>query len=154
MIDDRLGANAAVLQLPIGAEADFVGVVDLVQMKAIIWRDETLGAEFDLSDIPADCRPRRRSIAPSWSSWPSSRTMTRSKPISAARRPTEETLKRCIRKGAIAGKLVPVLCGSAFKNKGVQPLLDAVVDYLPSPLDVPAINGVKMGTDETVVRKA
>ena len=154
MIDDRLGANAAVLQLPIGVEADFVGVVDLVQMKALKWRDETLGAEFDLSDIPADMLAEAQEYRAKLVEQAVEQDDDALEAYLGGEEADQETLKRCIRKGAIAGKLVPVLCGSAFKNKGVQPLLDAVVDYLPSPMDVPAINGVKMGTDEAVVRKA
>ena len=154
MIDDRLGANAAVLQLPIGVEADFVGVIDLVQMKALKWRDETLGAEFDLSDIPADMLAEAQEYRAKLVEQAVEQDDDALEAYLGGEEADQETLKRCIRKGAIAGKLVPILCGSAFKNKGVQPLLDAVVDYLPSPMDVTAINGVKMGTDEPVVRKA
>jgi elongation factor G len=154
MIDDRLGANAAVLQLPIGVEADFVGVVDLVQMKALKWRDETLGAEFDLSDIPADMLAEAQEYRAKLVEQAVEQDDDALEAYLGGEEADQETLKRCIRKGAIAGNLVPILCGSAFKNKGVQPLLDAVVDYLPSPMDVTAINGIKMGTDEAVVRKA
>jgi len=153
MIVDRLGAVPLVTQLPIGSESDFVGLVDLILMKAIIWKDESLGAEFEYTDIPADLADRAAEY--------------REKLIEAAvehddaameayleeaREPTEEVLKACIRKGTIAGAFVPVLCGSAFKNKGVQPLLDAVVDYLPSPAEVPAIRGVVVDSDEEIVR--
>ena len=153
MIVDRLGAVPLVTQLPIGSESDFVGLVDLILMKAIIWKDESLGAEFEYTDIPADLADRAAEY--------------REKLIEAAvehddaameayleeaQEPTEEVLKACIRKGTIAGAFVPVLCGSAFKNKGVQPLLDAVVDYLPSPAEVPAIRGVVVDSDEEIVR--
>ncbi len=155
MIVDRLGAVPLVTQLPIGSESDFVGLVDLILMKAIIWKDESLGAEFEYTDIPADLADRAAEY--------------REKLIEAAvehddaameayleeaQEPTEEVLKACIRKGTIAGAFVPVLCGSAFKNKGVQPLLDAVVDYLPSPAEVPAIRGVVVDSDEEIVRSS
>lgn len=148
MIIDRLGATPCVLQLPIGAESEFVGVVDLIKMQAIIWKDESLGAEFEYTDIPAD-------LADKAAEW-------REKMIEVAveadddameqylegNEPDEETLKKCIRKGCIGNLFVPVTLGSAFKNKGVQPLLDAVVDYMPSPLDVPAIKGVSVDDPE------
>ncbi|HUT51119.1 MAG TPA: elongation factor G [Alphaproteobacteria bacterium] len=154
MIEDRLGAVAVVLQLPIGAEAEFVGLVDLVKMKSIIWKDETLGAEFEEGDIPAELAEQA--------------SIYREKLVEAAvehddvameaylegTEPDVETIKRCIRKGTVVGAIVPVLCGSAFKNKGVQPLLDAVVDYMPSPTEVLAINGLKPGTDEAIERKS
>ena len=154
MIVDRLGANPIVLQLPIGSEAELRGVVDLVMMKGIVWKDENLGAEFEYIDIPED-------MAADAAAW-------REKLVEAAvenddaameayldgTEPDEATLKECIRKGTLSLSLVPVLCGSAFKNKGVQPLLDAVVDYLPSPIEVPAINGIEPGTENAVVRES
>ncbi|MGE0524838.1 MAG: elongation factor G [Variibacter sp.] len=141
-IVDRLGAKPVAIQLPIGAESNFKGLVDLVRMKAVVWEDEGLGAKFHDTDIPADLQELAKEY--------------REKMIEAAvelddaameaylegKEPDEATLKRLIRKAVIAGAFYPVLCGSAFKNKGVQPLLDAVVDYLPSPLDVPAIKGI------------
>jgi elongation factor G len=153
MILDRLGANAAVLQLPIGVEADFVGIVDLVRMKALKWRDETLGAEFDVADIPADLAAEAQSYRAKLVEQAVEQDDEVLEAYLGGEEPDEATLRRCIRKGTIAGTLVPVLCGSAFKNKGVQPLLDAVVEYLPSPIDVTAIKGVKMGSDEPVVRR-
>jgi len=154
MMKDRLGAVPLVTQLPMGVEADFVGVVDLVEMKAMKWHEETLGAKFDVIDIPAELaasaaehRARLVELA----------VEQDDKVLEAylgGEEPDAETLKRCIRKGTITYAFVPVLCGSAFKNKGVQPLLDAVVDYLPAPTDVAAIKGVKMGTDEPIVRKS
>jgi elongation factor G len=156
MIETRLGARPLVLQLPIGSESDFAGVVDLIRMKAIVWKDENLGAEFEYKDIPDNLKAEAEEF--------------HSKMIEAAvefddaaleaylegNEPSEDTLKACIHKGTIAqkGGFVPVLCGSAFKNKGVQPLLDAIVDYLPSPMEVPDIRGVKPGTDEPMVRKS
>jgi elongation factor G len=153
MILDRLGANAAVTQLPIGSEADFVGIVDLVKMKALIWRDETLGAEFDVIDIPAELLAEAESYRAKLVEQAVEQDDDALEAYLGGDEPDEETLKRCIRKGTIGGTLVPILCGSAFKNKGVQPLLDAVVEYLPSPIDVAAIKGVKMGSDEPIVRK-
>ena len=153
MILDRLGANAAVTQLPIGSEADFVGIVDLVKMKALIWRDETLGAEFDVIDIPADMQAEAESYRAKLVEQAVEQDDDALEAYLGGDEPDEATLNRCIRKGTVAGTLVPVLCGSAFKNKGVQPLLDAVVEYLPSPIDVAAIKGVKMGSDEPIVRK-
>ena len=154
MITDRLGANPLLLQLPIGAEADFLGVVDLVGMRAIVWKDEALGAEYDINEIPAE-------LADQAAEW-------RTKLVEAAvemddvameaylegEEPSADVLRSCIRKGVIANAFVPVLCGTAFKNKGVQPLLDAVVDYLPSPIEVPAIRGVKMDTDDEITRSS
>ncbi|MGH7059347.1 MAG: elongation factor G, partial [Stellaceae bacterium] len=152
MIDERLGARPLVLQLPIGVESDFVGIVDLVGMRAVIWRDETLGAEFDIFEVPEELLAQAK--------------VMRAKLVEAAveqddavleaylggEEPDEASLKRCIRRGAIGGAFVPVLCGSAFKNKGVQPLLDAVVAYLPAPTDVAAIKGVRMGTAQPIER--
>ncbi|MBV9552910.1 MAG: elongation factor G [Alphaproteobacteria bacterium] len=153
MILDRLGANAAVTQLPIGVEADFVGVVDLVRMKALKWRDETLGAEFDVAEIPAELEADAKSYRAKLVEQAVEQDDDVLEAYLGGEEPDEATLKRCIRKGTVSGALVPVLCGSAFKNKGVQPLLDAVVEYLPSPIDVAAIKGVRMGSDEPVVRK-
>ncbi len=153
MIIDRLGANPAVLQLPIGVEADFIGLVDLVKMKALKWRDETLGAEFDVVDIPADMLAEAQEYRAKLVEQAVEQDDDVLEAYLGGEEPDEATLKRCIRKGTIAGTLIPVLCGSAFKNKGVQPLLDGVVEYLPSPMDVAAIKGVKMNSDEPVVRK-
>ena len=153
MIIDRLGAKPLVCQLPIGAESEFIGVVDIVQMKEIRWLDESLGAKFEIVDISPEFADQAAEY--------------RSKLVEAAveqddvaleaylggEEPDLATLKRCIRKGTISYAFVPVFCGAAFKNKGVQPLLDAVVDYLPAPTDVAAINGIKMGSDEPIVRK-
>jgi len=153
MILDRLGANAAVTQLPIGTEADFVGIVDLVRMKALKWRDETLGAEFDEIDIPIELQAEAREYRAKLVEQAVEQDDDALEAYLGGEEPDEATLKHCIRTGTISGKLVPVLCGSAFKNKGVQPLLDAVIEYLPSPIDVAAIKGVKMGSDEPIVRK-
>src|SRR6202521_2439330 len=147
-IVDRLGARPVAVQLPIGAENQFKGIIDLVRMVGVVWVDETLGAKYHDIDIPADLKDQAREY--------------REKLIEAAvelddevmtaylegKEPDEATLKRLIRKATISSAFFPVLCGSAFKNKGVQPLLDAVVDFLPSPLDVPPIKGIDMKGNE------
>jgi elongation factor G len=141
MIIDRLGAVPLVVQLPIGVESDFKGIVDLVQMKAIIWQEETLGAKFDVADIPADMAKQAAEARHTLVELAVEQDDAALEAYLAGQEPDEETLKRCIRKGTINFVFVPVLCGSAFKNKGVQPLLDAVVDFLPSPLDIPPVKG-------------
>jgi elongation factor G len=155
-VDDlvtRVAANPVCIQLPIGAENTFKGVIDLVRMKGVVWEDEGLGAKYHDEEIPADLKDRAAEY--------------RTKLIEAAvdlddeamtayldgKEPDEATLKKLIRKAVIGRKFVPILCGSAFKNKGVQPLLDAVVDYLPSPVDREAINGINPNNGEEVVRK-
>ena len=154
MIADRLGAVPLVTQLPLGNEADYKGVVDLVRNRAIVWRDETLGAEYIEQDIPSELADQAAEY--------------RSKLIESAveqdddaleaylegDEPDASMLTRCIRRGTIAGAFVPVLNGSAFKNKGVQLLLDGVVDYLPAPTDVPAIRGVDPNSGEEIERKS
>jgi elongation factor G len=154
MIADRLGANPLVTQLPIGAEADFIGLVDLIKMKAIIWKDETLGAEFEEEDIPDDLADQAAEYREKMVETALEHDDDALEAYLEGNGPNEETLKNCIRKGTISGNLVPVLLGSAFKNKGVQPLLDAVIDYLPSPTDVAAIKGVKAGGDNEIERKS
>ncbi len=152
-IKTRLGAKPVAIQLPIGAEQNFKGLVDLVRMKGVVWDDESLGAKYKDVDIPDDLVDQAKEY--------------REKMIEAAveldddamtaylegKEPDEATLKKLIRKAVITGAFFPVLCGSAFKNKGVQPLLDAVVDYLPSPLDVPPIKGINPDNGEEVVRE-
>ncbi|HEY0525808.1 MAG TPA: elongation factor G [Stellaceae bacterium] len=152
MIVDRLGATPLVVQLPVGVESDFVGVVDLVGMKAIKWRDESLGAQFDIVDIPADMAEQANEYRQKLVETAVEQDDTALEAYLGGEEPDEATLMRCIRKGTVAFNFVPVLCGSAFKNKGVQPLLDAVIEYLPAPTDVAAIKGVKMGTDEEIER--
>jgi len=152
MMVDRLGALPLVCQLPVGVEADFAGVVDLLKMKAIIWKDESLGAEFEYVDIPADMADQAAEYREKLIETAVEQDDDAMEAYLDGTEPDEATLKACIRKGTIAGIFVPVLCGSAFKNKGVQPLLDAVVDFLPSPLDVPAIKGIKAGTEEEIER--
>ncbi|SMF84235.1 translation elongation factor 2 (EF-2/EF-G) [Tistlia consotensis] len=154
MIVDRLGATPAVISLPIGTESDFVGIVDLVKNKAIVWKDESLGAEFEYRDIPAELAEQAAEYRHTLLELAVEQDDAAMEAYLDGTEPDEETLKRCIRKGACSDAFVPVLCGSAFKNKGVQPLLDAVVDYLPNPLEVPAVRGIKPGTDEAIVRRA
>ncbi len=153
-IKTRLGAKPVAIQLPIGAEQNYKGLIDLVRMKGVVWDDESLGAKYHDIDIPAEMLDQAKKY--------------REEMIEAAveldddamtaylegKEPDEATLKKLIRKAVITGAFFPVLCGSAFKNKGVQPLLDAVVDYLPSPLEVPAIKGINPDNGEEVLRKA
>ena len=149
MIIDRLGATPLVIQLPIGSEEHFQGMIDLVKMKALIWGGEELGAKFDEVEIPAEYAAKAKEY--------------REKLVETAvemddvmleaylekgEEPSIADLKKCIRKGTVAFKFVPILCGSSFKNKGVQPMLDAVVDYLPSPLDRGAMDGLDPNTKE------
>ena len=154
MIVDRLGALPLVCQLPIGVESDFTGVVDLVAMKAITWKDETLGAQFDITEIPAEMAAQAAEWRSKMVESAVEQDDTALEAYLGGEEPDIATLKRCIRKGTVTSKFVPVFCGSAFKNKGVQPLLDAVVDFLPAPTDVPAIMGVKVGSDEQVMRRS
>jgi len=154
MVEERLGANPLVISIPIGIEADFQGVVDLVENRAIIWQNEELGAKFDYTDIPEDLKTKAEEM----------RSALIEKAVEADDTIMEKYLegidisiaeiKHCIRKGTLEGLFVPILCGSAFKNKGVQPLLDAVIDYLPSPLDLPDISGIDINDNEkTLIRK-
>jgi elongation factor G len=140
-IVELLGATPAVLQIPIGTEMDFKGVIDLVQMKAIVWNDESLGAKFDVTDIPADYLEK----AQEWRGKLLEVVVEQDDDVMMAylegEEPSIEDLKKCIRKGTLENAFVPVLTGTAFKNKGVQPLLDAVIDYMPAPTDVDAIGG-------------
>jgi elongation factor G len=147
-IVERLGAKPVAIQLPIGSESQFKGVIDLIRMVGVVWDDETLGAKYHDIEIPAELAEQAKEY--------------REKLVEAAveldddamttylegKEPDVATLKRLIRKATIAGTFFPVLCGSAFKNKGVQPLLDAVVDFLPSPLDVPPVKGVDLKGNE------
>ena len=152
MIVDRLGATPAVTQLPVGSEADFLGVIDLVKMQAVIWKDESLGAEFEYTDIPADLQAQAADYREKLLELVVEQDDAALEAYLEGIEPDEDTLKECLRRGTIAGDFVPVLCGSAFKNKGVQPLLDGVVDFLPSPLDVEAIKGIAVATDEEIER--
>jgi elongation factor G len=154
MMVERLGAQPLVVQLPVGAESDFKGVIDLIRMEAVIWKDETLGAEYVPMEIPAELAERATAAREKMIELAVEQDDTAMEAYLEGNEPDEETLQRCIRAGACSLAFVPVLCGSAFKNKGVQPLLDAVVDYLPSPQDVPAVKGVEPGADEPVERQS
>jgi elongation factor G len=161
-IVDLLGAKPMVLQLPIGKEGDFLGVVDLVQMKAIIWNDESLGAKFEVTEIPdvmsADGVNNLRDQAKEYHEKLVEMAVEEDEDLLMSyldgEEPTEAQLKACIRKGTIGGSFVPVLTGTAFKNKGVQCLLDAVIDYMPSPLDVEAIKGTSIDGETEMVRES
>jgi elongation factor G len=154
MIVDRLDGGPLLLQLPIGAEAEFKGVIDLVEMKAIVWKDENLGAEYEAIDIPAEYADDAASYRLQLVETAVEQNDEAMEAYLEGEEPSVEVLKACIRKGTISRSFVPVLCGTAFKNKGVQPLLDAVIDYLPAPTDVEAIAGIKVGTDEEIVRES
>lgn len=153
-VKEKLGANPVPLQIPIGAEETFKGVVDLISMKAIVWHDETMGAAYDIEEIPADMLEQANEY--------------REKLVEAVAEQDEELMEKffedsdsitveelnsVIRKATIAGDIVPMLCGSAFKNKGIQTLLNAVCAFLPSPIDVGAVKGFKPGTEEVIMRE-
>ena len=148
MIVKRLGAVPCIIQLPIGAESDYAGHIDLVRMKAIIWDGEQLGASFSEQDIPADLADKAAEYREKLVELAVEQDDAAMEAYLEGTEPDEATLKACIRKGTIANEFVPVLCGTAFKNKGVQPMLDAVVEYLPSPLDIGVTKGLKIDSDE------
>ncbi|SFP48538.1 elongation factor G [Sphingomonas rubra] len=143
-IIERLGARPAVLYLPIGIEGGFKGLVDLVENRAIIWLEESLGAKFEYQDIPDDLKEKAAKYRSDLIEMAVEQDDDLMEAYLEGNEPSVADLKKLIRKGTLSMAFVPIVCGSAFKNKGVQPLLDAVVDYLPSPLDVPAIKGVKL----------
>jgi len=153
MMRDRLDANVALAQLPIGAESEFRGVIDIVAMKALVW-DEGMGEEFDTLDIPADLADAAEAARHDLVDVLSRFDEVILEKYVDEEEITPEDLARALRAGTVAGEVVPVLCGTAFKNKGVQPLLDAVVDYLPSPLDVPPMEGIEMQGEDTLTRDA
>jgi len=152
MVKDRLGANPIVIQLPIGAENKFAGVIDLVRMKAVVWDDEALGAKFHDEEIPADLVDQAKEYHEKLVEQAVELDEGAMEAYLEGKHPDTETIKALIRRGTVNSVFVPILCGSAFKNKGVQPLLDAVVDYLPSPLDVPPMKGIDYKTGEEVTR--
>ena len=154
MIKDRLGATPLVVQLPIGAESDYKGIVDLIAMNAIVWKEETLGAEFEIVDIPADLQAQAEEYHGQLVEAAVELDDDSMEAYLEGNEPDAETLKALVRKGTVSQTFVPVLNGSAFKNKGVQPLLDAVVDYLPSPVEVPAIKGIDPKSGEELERKS
>jgi len=153
-IRDRLGVKAVPIQLPIGSEATLRGVIDLVRMKAIVWDNENLGATFHDEDIPADMKEAADAARHYLVENSVELDDEAMEAYLDGAEPSEDVLKRCLRKAVLTGAFYPILCGSAFKNKGVQPLLDAVVDYLPSPVDIPPTRGIDYKTEADVERRA
>ena len=153
-IHDRLAAKTVILQLPIGAESDFKGIVDLIKMKAVVWEEESLGAKFHEEDIPADLADKAAEYRERLIETVVELDEEVMEAYLEGNEPDNDTIKRLVRKGTCEVEFHPVLCGSAFKNKGVQPMLDAVVDYLPSPIEVPAIKGVLPDSDDEVTRES
>ena len=154
MIKSRLGATPVVMQLPIGAETEFKGVVDLVEMNALVWRDESLGAQWDIVEIPDDLKEKAeeyRELLIETAVEADEAAMER---YLEGQMPDNDEIRALVRKGTIAVQFFPMFCGSAFKNKGVQPLLDAVVEFLPSPSEVPAIEGIDVKTEQEITREA
>lgn len=154
MIKERLGATPVVIQLPIGAESDFKGVVDLIRQKAIIWDEETLGAKYHEAEVPPEMADQVAEYRERLIEAVVEADEEAMEAYLEGKEPDVEKLEQLIRKGTCSVTFFPVLCGSAFKNKGVQPLLDAVVKYLPSPADVPPIKGVDFKTRKEIVRRA
>jgi elongation factor G len=153
-IRDRLGVKAVPIQLPVGQESDLKGIVDLVRMKAVIWDNDGLGASFRDEEIPADLKAKADAARQYLIDNAVELDDEAMEAYLEGNEPSEETLKKCLRKAVLTGAFYPILCGSAFKNKGVQPLLDAVVDYLPSPIDIPPTAGIDFKTEEPTTRKA
>ena len=153
MIRDRLGAKPLVIQVPIGIEASLTGVVDLVKMKAQVWKNEALGAEWEYKDIPADLKEISEKYRTELVEAAVEQDEKLMESYLNGDEIKEEDLVKCIRKGTLNFDFVPVMTGSAFKNKGVQPLLDAVVNYLPSPVDIGSIKGTKLGSEDEMDMK-
>ncbi|MGE0239936.1 MAG: elongation factor G [Parvibaculaceae bacterium] len=153
-IKERLGAKPVPIQLPVGSEANFKGIIDLVRMKAVIWEEESLGAKYADADIPADLKDAAELARAEMIEACAELDEQATEDFLNGKELSNETIKKLLRKAVVTGAFFPVLCGSSFKNKGVQPLLDAVVDYLPSPLDRPSIKGIDVKTGEETVRKA
>ncbi len=153
MIKERLGANAVVVNFPIGHEAEFSGVVDVLRNKCVVWLEETLGAKFEDRPIPDHLKERAAEYRTKLIEAAAEMDDAVLEAYLSGEEPDEATLIRCLRKGTVEFKIVPVLCGAAFKNKGVQPLLDAVVDFLPSPADLPPVEGTHPRTGEKVIRR-
>jgi len=153
MIKDRLGATPLVIQLPVGKEAEFAGVIDLVRMKALIWLEETLGAKWEEREIPAELQDAAEAAREQMIETAVEADEALMEKYLEGEELSEEELRSAIRQGTLSFQFVPVLCGSAFKNKGVQPLLDAVVDYLPSPVDIPPVKGSAPNDPEKVLER-
>ena len=154
MIKDRLGAEPLLLQLPYGLESDLKGLIDLVTMKAVVWKDETLGSEYEEVDIPADMQAEVQKAREALVERAVEMDDSVMEAYLEGTEPDVAALRGCIRKGCLAFSFVPVLCGSAFKNKGVQPLLDAIVHYLPSPLDIGSVKGTDVSGENEMTREA
>jgi elongation factor G len=154
MVKSRLGATPVVMQLPIGAETEFKGVIDLIEMKALIWHNEELGAQWDVLDIPADLQAKAEEYREKMIETAVEMDEAALEAYLEGTMPTNEELRALIRKGTIGVKFFPMFCGTAFKNKGIQPLLDAVIDFLPAPDEVPAIKGIDPKTEAEVVRRS
>ena len=153
-IRDRLGAKAVPIQLPIGSEASLKGLVDLVRMKAVVWDNDGLGANFHDEEIPDDMRAKAEEARHYMIENAVELDDEAMEAYLGGEEPSMDVIQKCLRKAVLTGAFYPILCGSAFKNKGVQPLLDAVVAYLPSPLDIPPTKGIDYKTEEEVVRHA
>jgi elongation factor G len=153
-IRDRLGAKAVPIQLPIGSESSLRGLVDLVRMKAVVWDNDGLGAKYREEEIPADLKAKADEARHYMIENAVELDDEAMEAYLSGEEPSEATIKKCIRKAVLTGAFYPILCGSAFKNKGVQPLLDAVVDYLPSPVDIPPTKGIDFRTEEETERRA
>ncbi len=151
---ERLGAKPLVVQLPIGVESDFKGIIDLVRMKGVVWDEDTLGASFRDIDVPADLLDKAKEYREKLIEMAVEVDDEAMEAYLEGNEPSEEKLKQLIRKGTISSHFYPLFCGSAFKNKGVQPLLDGVLDYLPSPTDIPPIKAIDVKTGEETVRKS
>ena len=154
MIVDRLGAQPLALQIPIGAEDEFVGMVDLLNMNAIIYTGHTADAPVEIKEIPAELKDKAEEYRSKLVEMAVEQDDQAMEDYFEGKEISVETLKKCIRKGTLSMAFVPVLCGTAFRNKGVQPLLDAVIDFLPSPLDLPDTEGTKPDSEEVLTRKA
>jgi elongation factor G len=150
----RLGIKTAIVQLPIGAENDFKGVVDLIEMNALVWRNEELGAQWDVVEIPADLKDRAVKYREQLIETIVEIDDAATEAYLNGEVPDNATIRRLIRQGTINSNFFPVFCGSAFKNKGVQPLLDGVIDFLPAPIDIPAIKGIDVKTEKEIERHA
>ncbi len=153
-IRDRLAVKAVPIQFPIGSEADLKGLVDLVRMRAVVWDNDGLGANYRDEEIPAELMPRALELRNYLIENAVEMDDEAMEAFFEGNEPSVEVLKKCLRKAVLTGAFYPILCGSAFKNKGVQPLLDAVVDYLPSPVDIPPTQGIDYKTEEPITRKA
>jgi elongation factor G len=153
MIQDRLGATPLVIQLPWGVESDFRGVIDLIRMRALLWQTEGKGDKYDVVAIPRDYEEAARNWRDNLIEAISENDEEMMELYLEGTEPDEEQLIAAIRRGTIAGSITPVLCGSAFKNKGVQPMLDAIVDFLPSPLDIPPVQGHEIGDEDVTIER-